>query len=208
MLGGKCRYCHKPIADSPLIELSLPVLFVTSYLWWPMAFSFPQAVIFGLWLVLLVGLVALAVYDLRWMLLPDRLVFPLMTVAGLQALLVVLTANRPFIALLNVVGAVAVGGGLFYVLFQVSAGKWIGGGDVKLGWLLGLIVATPSRSLLFIFVAAVLGSLVALPFLWNGRLKRTSIIPFGPFLIVGAIVTQLFGIHILGWYQHMFLPFG
>ncbi len=109
-------------------------------------------------------------------------------------------------ALLETVLAVAVGGGIFYVLFQVSSGKWIGGGDVKLGWLLGLTVATPARSMLFIFIAALLGSLASLPLLATKRLQRNSTIPFGPFLIIGAIIVQLFGHTILLWYQRTFLP--
>ncbi len=116
------------------------------------------------------------------------------------------TAVHPLRAALDTVLAVAVGGGIFYVLFQASSGKWIGGGDVKLGWVLGLVVATPARSLLLIFAASVLGSLISLPLLAAKRLKPTSVIPFGPFLILAAIVVQLFGHTILYWYQRNFVP--
>jgi prepilin signal peptidase PulO-like enzyme (type II secretory pathway) len=54
-------------------------------------------------------------------------------------------------------------------------------------------------------MAAVLGSLVSLPLLANGRLKRTSVVPFGPFLIIAAIAVQLFGADILRWYQQTFI---
>ena len=101
-----------------------------------------------------------------------------------------------------------IGGGIFYLLFQISDGKWIGGGDIKLGGLLGLIVATPSRSLLFIFIAAVGGTIVSLPLLLSGRLKPTSTIPFGPFLIAGAIITFLFGGSVIHWYTHFVLSNG
>jgi leader peptidase (prepilin peptidase) / N-methyltransferase len=205
-LKGKCRYCGKPISSQyPLVELATALLFVASYTWWPVALNGAQTAIFVLWLAILVGLVALTVYDLRWYLLPNRIMYPLGGLAAIQAVIAVAAANKPLIALLNTVLAVAVGGGIFYVLFQVSGGKWIGGGDVKLGWLLGLIVATPARSLLFIFLAAILGSLVSVPLLATKRLKRTSTIPFGPFLIVAAIVAELFGAHILDWYQHTLL---
>ena len=100
-----------------------------------------------------------------------------------------------------------VGGGLFYVLFQVSKGKWIGGGDVKLGWVLGLFLATPGRSFLMIFLAATLGSLVSLPLLAGKRLHKNSVLPFGPFLIIAAIIVQLFGHSILHWYQRSFFPY-
>jgi leader peptidase (prepilin peptidase)/N-methyltransferase len=205
-LKGKCRYCAKPIAvQYPLVELITALLFLASYIWWPTALTGSQVAIFVLWLVLLVGLIALTVYDLRWLLLPDRIMYPLGLLATIQAVIAITAASRPAIALLNTVLAVAIGGGMFYILFQVSDGKWIGGGDVKLGWLLGLVVATPARSLLFIFLAAVLGSLVSIPLLATKRMKRTSTIPFGPFLIGAAIIVVLFGAHILNWYQHTLL---
>lgn len=205
-LRGKCRYCHKLIADSPLVEVLLPVLFVASYVWWPADLTGVQLWLFGLWLVLLVGLVALLVYDMKWLLLPNRMLYPLFVVAGVAAVLKIIAADQPFEAVLSLIAGVAIGGGIFYLLFQVSNGKWIGGGDVRLGWLLGLVAATPGRSLLFIFLAAFTGSLVSVPLMARGSLKRTSVVPFGPFLIIGAIIVQLFGSDILGWYQRMFVP--
>lgn len=207
-LGGKCRYCHKPIsAQYPLVELATAGLFVASYIWWPTITDTPQTAVFILWLLLLTGLMALLVYDLRWLLLPNKLLYPLGGLAAIQALIIVAAADNPFTTLLNMLLAVAIGGGIFYVLFQLSDGKWIGGGDVKLGWLLGLIVGTPARSVLFIFLAALLGSLVSVPLLVSHRLKRSSVIPFGPFLIVAAIIVQLFGTDILHWYQQTFINF-
>jgi prepilin signal peptidase PulO-like enzyme (type II secretory pathway) len=203
-LGGKCRYCGKPIpAQYPLVELATALLFIASYFWWPVDLSpAVQASIFIFWLLLLTGLIALVVYDLRWYLLPDRIVIFLGCVAIAQAATIAQAAANPLTTVLNMIGGVAIGGGLFYVLFQVSKGKWIGGGDVKLGWLLGLIAGTPARSLLFIFLAALLGSLASLPLLGSKRLKRDSLIPFGPFLIAGLFIVQLFGADILHWYQH------
>lgn len=207
-LGGKCRYCKKPISKQyPLVELATAGLFVASYIWWPVAFSSPQKAIFVLWLALLVGLMALLVYDLKWLLLPNRLVYPLTAVALAIAAVAVGSADEPLRAAVDVVLAVAVGGGIFYVLFQVSDGRWIGGGDVKLGWLLGLVAATPARSILIIFIAALLGSLVSVPLMARHKMERNSVIPFGPFLIVAAIIVQLFGSDILTWYQTTFFPY-
>lgn len=206
VLGGRCRYCGKPIpAQYPLVELVTAGLFVASYVWWPAAFSDPQKAVFVLWLAILTGLVALAVYDAKWFLLPNRLIHPLAALAAVQAAILVASAARPAAALLNTVLAVVIGGGIFYVLFQLSEGKWIGGGDVKLGGLLGLVVATPGRAILFIFFGSVLGTLASIPLMMKGRLRRNSQIPFGPFLIIGAILTVLFGADILHWYQRVFL---
>lgn len=207
-LGGKCRYCKKPIsAQYPVVELATAALFVGSYIWWPMPFTTAQTLLFILWLPLLVGFMALIVYDFRWMLLPNRIVYPLAYIAGAFAVISVVSAEKPGMALINTTLAVIIGGGLFYALYQVSNGKWIGGGDVRLGWILGLIAGTPARSALFIFIAALLGTVISLPLMASHKMKRNSIIPFGPFLIIGLIIVQLFGHSILFWYQRTFLGF-
>ena len=204
-LGGKCRYCKKTISlQYPLVELITALLFVGSYLWWPQTVEGIQIAIFTLWLLILTGLTALTVYDLRWYLLPNRIMLPLSYLAGFYAALQIYAADNPSAAFIKTSLAVLIGGGIFYLLFQLSNGKWIGGGDVKLGWLLGLLVATPANSLLFIFLAALAGSLVSLPLLVKGRLKRSSTIPFGPFLIGGAVVVVLFGSNIIHWYTGLF----
>jgi len=207
-LKGKCRYCNNSISiQYPIVEILLGLMFVASFLLWPVNIVGLQIILLILWLILLVGFMALVIYDLRWMLLPNRLVYPLIAIACLFGLSEVVTAVRPGIAALNISLAVLVGGGLFYGLFQVSGGKWIGGGDVKLGFLLGLIAGTPVRSFLFIFLASLLGSLLSLPLLLTKRLKQSSRIPFGPLLIAGLIIVQFFGTAILLWYQRLFLPF-
>jgi prepilin signal peptidase PulO-like enzyme (type II secretory pathway) len=205
-LRGKCRYCKKPISvQYPVVEALTALLFVGSYVYWPFVLEGWQLVIFGLWLVTIIGLLALLIYDVRWMLLPNKLVFPLMAVAAVMASVSVLSSPEPARAVLDTILAVLVGGGIFYLIFQLSQGKWIGGGDVKLGFLLGLIVGTPAKSLAVIFLAAVLGSLVSLPLMASKKLKRTSLIPFGPFLIVAGILVFLFGQQMIDWYTTAFL---
>jgi len=69
-LRGKCRYCKVPIEDTPLPELGVAALFVASYIWWPMEFTTMGKVNFIAWLIVLVGFMALIIYDLRWLTLP------------------------------------------------------------------------------------------------------------------------------------------
>jgi prepilin signal peptidase PulO-like enzyme (type II secretory pathway) len=139
------------------------------------------------------------------MLLPNKLVFPLIGLALVMQLISIAHNWRGWGLLVSLALAVVIGGGVFYAIFQVSDGKWIGGGDVKLGFLLGLLVGTPAKSLLVIFLAAVLGTVVSLPMLLSKKLQRTSTIPFGPFLIVAGIVAVLFGDSIINWYTNTFL---
>ncbi|MEI6480792.1 MAG: prepilin peptidase [Candidatus Saccharibacteria bacterium] len=201
MLRGKCRYCHKPIPDTPLSELATPLIFVISYLYWPQPFSTYQISLFGLWLIFVTGFMVLALYDLRWKLLPNRVVFPLMWLSLLQLLLGLVIFGQGIHILPGIISASLVGGGIFWLLFQVSDGKWIGGGDVKLGFLIGSLFTSPLQSLLFIFIGSLIGTIVSLPLLLTGKAKRTSHLPFGPFLIVSAFIVRIFGAAIIGWYK-------
>ncbi|MCX6727488.1 MAG: prepilin peptidase [Candidatus Saccharibacteria bacterium] len=200
-LRGKCRYCHKPIPDTPLSELATPLIFVISYVFWPLPFSTYQIFLFSLWLIFVTGFMALAIYDLRWKLLPNRVVFPLMWLSLLQLLLGLVIFGQGVHILPGIISASLVGGGIFWLLFQVSDGKWIGGGDVKLGFLVGSLFTSPLQSVLFIFLGSLIGTIVSLPLLLAGKAKRTSHLPFGPFLIASAILVRLFGLGIISWYK-------
>ncbi len=199
VLRGKCRYCHKKIEDTPIVEMALPTLFVASYYFWPANFQGRGLIEFMFWLVFLVGFLALTVYDFRWFLLPDKIVFPLIGLAFVQLGTVAIYQKDWRIALTGISGAIAVSG-IFYVLYVVSKEKWIGGGDVKLGLLLGLLAGGLLPSFLLLFSASVAGLLASLPAMAQGRAGRKTQIPFGPFLILGLIVARLFGADILDWY--------
>lgn len=202
-LKGKCRYCRKPIPDSPLVELVLPALFVVSYLFWPEDLSGGGLFAFGFWLVFLVGFLALAVYDIKWFLLPNVIVFPLIGLAVLQVLGRVVFFDGGWQDLLGSAIGAAVISGLFYLIYVVSKGKWIGFGDVKLAIALGILAGGALESLLILFVASVIGSLLALPLVLFGKANRKSYLPFGPMLIAGTIVVVLFGQDIINWYTDL-----
>jgi prepilin signal peptidase PulO-like enzyme (type II secretory pathway) len=78
----------------------------------------------------------------------------------------------------------------FFALIWVSKGKWIGGGDVKLGFLAGLVVGFP-KILFVLFLAYLIGSVVSLALIALKKKTWKSQIPFGPF-IVTAIFIVLF----------------
>lgn len=203
-LRGKCRYCNKPISwQYPLVESSTAGLFVLSYIFWPVSLSGWEWLHFAIWLAVLTGLIALVVYDLCYMLLPNKIIFPLMWLAVIGVALEAVVQGELLPIREGLVGLL-IGGGLFYLLFQVSRGKWIGGGDVKLGFLLGMIVGGPALALLMLFVASLLGTLVSLPLLATQKVSVQSRIPFGPFLVVGGVVAELFGQKLLNLYFESF----
>jgi prepilin signal peptidase PulO-like enzyme (type II secretory pathway) len=204
-LRGRCRYCGQPIQDTPLAELLTPLLFVLSYIFWPVPLAGAGLVSFLFWLVFVLGFVALFVYDLRWQLLPYDITIPLAALALVQVIVMAVFYDKGLMGVVGpVLGAVTIGG-MFYLLWAWSKGRWIGDGDVPLGVLLGLLAGGISNALLLIFIASFIGTLVAVPLLATGRATRTSHLPFGPFLILGGIIVVLFGSRLVDWYTTRFL---
>lgn len=205
LLRGKCRYCHQPISlQYPLVELAVAAGFVVSYVAWPYGWQAAGTTLFGLWLIMIVLLAALAVYDLRWMLLPDKLTFPLIGL-GLAAGLIYGFGIGRFAAsdmLAYLATGVASLAGIYYVIYQVSRGAWIGFGDIKLGLAFGLAGGW-IVGLLTLFLANLIGFLVIAPGLVSGKLNRSSRIPFGPFLIIGFVVAFLGWPVMAGWYSSL-----
>lgn len=192
-LRGKCRYCGKQISwQYPTVEAVTALLFVISNLFWPYEITGIGVVSFAAWLMILVGLVALLIYDIKWMLLPNRIIFFLYWLAGVYVAARVVESGT-LSSVSDYAMGVVIGGGIFYLLFQISSGRWIGGGDVKLGFLLGALAGSGYFALLLLFIASVLGSLYSLPLLVAKKANKSSRIPFGPFLIISAIVVVLFG---------------
>lgn len=203
-LRGKCRYCHKSIQDNPLVEVMLPILFVVSYLAWPLELHGLGLYQFIFWLIFLVGFIALAVYDLRWYLLPDRIVFPLIGLAVVELAGRFLWYDAPLSVLGGAGWGVLIASGLFYVLYSISDGKWIGGGDVKLGIVLGLLAGDGLHAMLLLFIASLLGTAVALPQLVVGKAGRATKLPFGPYLLAATFIVVLFGDWLITGYYSLF----
>ena len=204
--GGKCRYCKAKIGwFEPLMELGLGSLFVLSYLLWPVPFDSPLVVFqFGLWLCACVCLTILFAYDLRWFLLPNNVMFPLIALAATYALAEVLTTPTPVTVIsLSVAGMIL--SGLYLALWIVSKGRWVGFGDVKLGLGLALFLIDWRLAFVALFVANILGCLLVLPGLISGNLTRSTRVPFGPLMIVGGVVAMLVGEHIVNWYMTLLI---
>jgi len=200
LLKGRCRYCKRRIDDNPLIEVALPALFVLSYIWWPQPLSGQGLFDFVLWLILLVAFLILTAYDLRWMLLPDKVVFPVIALAVVYVLGNTLLFGADAWNLLRAALAVCIVSGLFAALYSLSRGRWIGFGDVKLGIALGLLAGAPAQAALLLFVASLAGTLISLPLVVGGKAGRKTKLPFGPLLLIGTFVVQLFGTQIVAWY--------
>lgn len=202
-LRGRCRSCKKKIGRmEPLIELGMAVFFAASYVFWPFMLETPfEIAYFGVWLAAGVGLGILFAYDAKWFLLPNPVTWTVVGLSAVSVVLRMLIEGQVVEVALQALGAVAVLSGLYLLLYLLSKGKWIGFGDVKLGLALGLLLADWQLALLALFAANLLGCLYVIPGMVSKKLSRTSHVPFGPFLIVGMVIAQLFGWYLIEWYS-------
>jgi len=98
---------------------------------------------------------------------------------------------------------IALGGGVFFAIILASGGG-MGGGDMKLGAMLGAFLGW-KLTLVALFCAVIVGGLLAVVVLASGRLGRKDPIPFGPFLAVGGAAALFWGERWLTWYLDVFV---
>ncbi|MBL8160029.1 prepilin peptidase [Candidatus Saccharibacteria bacterium] len=203
-LRGKCRYCKKPISvQYPLVEIAVGTLFVISYLCWPDKLTYwYDWMDLAFWLAYVVLLAALFIYDLRWYILPDKLVWTLVGLALLQLAIHVIFAfdntQRFDILQMAVYGLLPISG-LYWVIYMFSRGRMVGFGDVKLGIFMGLVLGW-QKALMALLFANLIGGIIVFPLLLLGKLKRDSRVPFGPMLIAAFFIAGLWGDQLILWY--------
>ncbi len=191
-LGGRCRYCGIQLTPRIfMVELatglSLALLFAGygwDHIFW----------IFSLYACLFI---AIFVIDLNTQLILNKMTYP----ACIFAL-----ATTPLRDDLNfiesVTGNVLIGGfagfGLLFLIVIVSRGG-MGMGDVKFAGLMGLALGFP---LVFVglFVGIMIGGIVAMVLIATKRKGRKQAIPFGPFLVIGAMTALNWGDTLWNWY--------
>jgi leader peptidase (prepilin peptidase)/N-methyltransferase len=177
-LRGKCRRCGLPISwQYPLVELATGALFpatLAAFQWEPRALVFLP---FVLALVVVTGI------DLWHRIIPDRI-----TIGG-AAVGFVATTLTGFLTWKESLLGAAIGFSLFYALAW-GYRRWkgvdgLGFGDVKFLAMLGAWLG-PKSLLPIVVVASITGSVVGLALMRRGRGMQTPI-PFGPFLVLGAL---------------------
>jgi len=198
ILRRKCRYCKKKIAwQYLLVEIFTGIIFLlifNSSTSSPQVFqiSIFQFSNLGYLLVVSSLLIIIFLYDLKHYIIPDRIIFPAVGLAALYRII-------NYETLLSALVAGAAAAGFFFLIWFVSKGKWMGFGDVKLAFFMGLFLGFP-KILVALFLAFFLGSLIGVLLIIFGKKKLKSEVPFGPFLIAGTLLAFFWGPFLIKWY--------
>lgn len=189
---GRCRNCHTKISPIyPFFELLTGTLFAFSFY----HFGFTKELIVSLTLVSL--FIIITVSDIKYMMIPDKV---LLFFAPLFLI------ERIFIPLdpwWNSITGAAVGFFLLLLIAIVSKGG-MGGGDIKLFAVLGLVLGWKLVLLAF-FMSTLFGAVFGLIGMLMKKVSRGKPMPFGPYIAIGTLVTYFYGEEIINWYSMNFL---
>ena len=205
-LRGRCRYCGAHITPRYfLVELLNGLLFVSVVLVTDNFFEIP------FWWLVMSVLVVVLVYDLRHLIIPDRLVVLLLALALVWVGYVHLYPEPSWFDVAMDVGAATLGASVLAVLWLVSRGRWIGLGDAKLALPLGVLLGAGSVFSLLV-LSFWIGAVISLGIMFLQHvLKRgqthlrflsrpltiKSEVPFAPFLIAAFAVVYWFKLDVL-----------
>ncbi|MGM8213591.1 prepilin peptidase [Virgibacillus sp. W0430] len=192
MLRGQCRACRKRISIIyPAIELSTGLLF---------AFSFYKI---GYELELLVALFFISllmiifVSDLTYMVIPNKI---LLFFLPIFILLRYVQPLDPWWS--SIVGAAAGFAIIAFIIFVSRGG--MGAGDMKLFGVIGIVLGIGNVLLTFL-LACMLGAIIGVMLLLLEKIERKQPIPFGPYIILAALISYFYGDRIVSWYLQMFI---
>jgi leader peptidase (prepilin peptidase) / N-methyltransferase len=180
---GTCPACKA--SYGPGLRVVMPVTVAASLL---LAFAAGARPELAVWLLLVPCGVVLAATDLTVRRLPDVVTLPML--AGAAALLGVagLLPRSAGSWLGAVLGAAALAA-FYFVMFLVNP-EGMGFGDVKLAATLGLALGWYGWDVLFAgaFAGFLLGAVAGLTLIVRRRASRRTALPFGPFMLVGALL--------------------
>jgi leader peptidase (prepilin peptidase)/N-methyltransferase len=198
ILRGKCRKCGAKFSFRYcLVEIIMATLFSACFYKYNWSYTLFEV------LILMFGLVVVSFIDLDHFIIPDKISLPGIVVGLVGALL------NPERHILDAVLGMLLGGGFLwavaYIYYLIKKQEGMGGGDIKLLAWIGTILGW--RSIPFtILASSILGSIIGLFFIWRSKGNLKSVIPFGPYIALAAII-YIFGGEAIGhWYISLFMP--
>ena len=181
LLRGKCRYCGQKI--SPRYGPSIITLYYS----------------------LLVSLLVIITFiDLDHYIIPDELI-----IFGSLGAVIFNILGQGISIKDSLLGGLICGGGmlvLIYLIELIIKKEVMGGGDIKLFGMVGLFLGI-KLGLLTILLSVYVGAIYGVATIIYSKIKKkefNSMIPYGPFISVGALISILYGTNIINWYIGLF----
>jgi leader peptidase (prepilin peptidase)/N-methyltransferase len=208
-LKGKCAYCKKTISKSYiLIELITGFLFLLTFSkfnflitessninYFLINYSIDWFIFekFLIYTVLFSFLIAILFYDTLYQEIPDQFSLPAISIAIVNSIL----TGTPTITDM-IIGAI-----VFFAFFGIqiilSKGQWVGGGDLRMGILIGALFGV-KFGFMSLMLAYLIGAFISVILIILGKAGAKTKIAFAPFLISGILLTIFLGPEIYNLY--------
>jgi len=188
MLRGKCRGCSLKISPIyPIIEVGTAALFTIA----PLLVGWSKELLVAWTLISL--LVIIFISDLHYSIIPNKV---LLFFGGV--LLVLRLIVSPLQPWWDPLLGAFLGFTLLLLISIVSKGG-MGGGDIKLFAVIGLVLGWKGLLLAF-FISNLCGTIMGLIGMMLGKVKRGKPFPFGPAIALGTLFTYFYGEQMIAWY--------
>lgn len=182
VLGGKCAYCHKPINFIyPFVEIACATLFLCNYIMFGFSMNFFISTI------ITCALMVTVVSDFLYFYISDRVLI----LSGIGIIITLLCFENLDVVFKHIISSAIV----FILMYLIKLlgnaifkKESLGDGDIKLMGIVGLALGL-MNSAISLFIASITGLVFSLII---SRKNKEGIIPFGPFLLIGALITLYF----------------
>lgn len=191
-LRGKCGLCGKKISAHYLgLEILTAIFFLLAFIKAPFIdqyffFDFMLLESFIFYIVLFTFLSLIFFYDLLYKEIPDRFSMPAIALAVLMS----------FVTGIPSFTSIGIGLAIIALFFGgqivLSRGAWLGGGDLRLGALMAVLLGWKVL-ILGLMLSYIIGAVISLVLMAIKKANRKTAIPFGPFLIAGTIAALFWG---------------
>lgn len=200
-LKGKCRHCKEHISFRyTIVEILNALLWMfTVYMFWE------RSIVYSI-IIMLVCSVFVCIFfiDMEHLIILDRFQLILLALAILNIFFEIdkdLTWDSKLFGMLGV-------GGLFliihYACLIIFKKEAIGGGDIKLIAIMGLLLGFTNAVIAIIFACIIASFVIITSSLFKG-FKKGKEYPFAPFLVIGSLISIFFGSIIYMVYNDLFI---
>ena len=192
LLKGRCRNCKSKISiQYPIVEFLTGLIYLIIYLTYGLSI---QSLIY---IILSSALIIIAFIDLNEQIVPWVISLPGIVLGFILSFFV------PYISFVNSALGVVVGGGIILsirlagsVIFKKEA---MGMGDIELAAMIGAFLGWRYITI-SLFLGFFLGALAGIILIMLKIKSREDTVPFGPFIVLGSLITLLWGEKIISWY--------
>ncbi len=208
-LRGKCRYCKKNIHLRYFVfEIITGVSFLLYFLYFPFSYNTSSTSLVYVniiyYLILICIFLYIGLYDYLYYEISDKLILFSSIFVLIYFIYGWFSGSFSFY---QIIGNIAVGVAVFMIflfIILLTKGKGMGGGDMKLVFMIGLILGYPAI-LYVLFFSFLIGSIVGILLIIIKSKSIKSSIPFAPFLSLSVILYIIFGTYVSNFMTYIFL---